>query len=185
MIVFVDSPLALRLFTYVIQVLFECLTYPDAYCVNRALPIILPLTKLHTDIVDKHVNGSTLVDRKHLFQSLIKSFVQHYENEGLNTNLISLIGHIYELWHQNYQEQLDLVLHQTIPQLNMEILNAYKARLLTSNNSKKPQPITERERRDTFKNLLNPLLSNPMAGSKKEGSSSVNPAQTNSTVTML
>nr|ACI90395.1 exportin 5-like protein [Philodina roseola] len=180
-----NSPLSLRLFTYVIQVLFECLTYPDAYCVNRALPIILPLTKLHTDIIDKHVNRSTLVDRKLLFQSLIKSFVQHYENEGLNTNLISLIGHIYELWHQHYSEQLDLVLHQTIPQMNIEILNAYKARLLTMNNSKKPQPITERERRDTFKNLLNPLLLTPVTANKKETSSLTNSSQTNSTVTIL
>jgi len=180
-----NSPLSLRLFTYVIQILFECLAYPDAYCVNRALPIILPLTRLHTEIIDKHVNRLTLVDRKHLFRCLIKSFVQHNENEGLNTNLISLIGHIYELWHQNYQDQLDQVLHQTIPQMNIEILNVFKTRLLTNTNSKKPQPITERERRDTFKNLLNPLLLTPITANKKEGSSLVTTSQTNSTVTIL
>ena len=171
-----DAPVSLRLFTYVMQILFECLTYPDAYCVNRVLPIILPLTRLYTDIIEKHGNISSLVDIKALFQSLLKSFERHYENEGLNTNLISLIGHIYELWYQPHQEQLDLVLHQTIPQLNVELLTTYKSRLSVT-NSKKPQPITERERRDTIKNLLNPLLLSPAAVPRKEGSHGTNPLQ--------
>jgi hypothetical protein len=163
-----DSSLSLRLLTYIIQILFECLTYPDAYCVNRILPIILPLTKLYTDIIDKHVQPSSPIDTKVLFQSLLKSLARHNENEGLNTNLISLIGHIYELWHQQYHSQLDLVLHQAIPQLNIEILNNYKARLVSIPN-KKPQVITERERRDTIKSLLNPFLSSLVSSQRKDG----------------
>jgi hypothetical protein len=169
-LVYLDSPLALRLFTYVIKTLFECLTFPDAYCVNRFLPIILPLTKLYTDIIDKHANSSSLIDIKFLFQCLLKALERHNENEGVNTNMISLIGHIYELWHNQYQIQLDLVLHQTIPQLNVELLNTYKTRLLSNNNEqqRKNQQITERERRDTIKNLLNPILISPMASSNKQ-----------------
>ncbi|CAF0989465.1 unnamed protein product [Rotaria sp. Silwood1] len=169
-----NSPLALRLLTYVIKTLFECLTFPDAYCVNRFLPIILPLTKLYTDIIDKLVNSSSLIDIKFLFQCLLKGLERHNENEGVNTNMMSLIGHIYELWHNQYQTELDLVLYQTIPQLNIELLNTYKTRLLSSSNSnneqqRKSQQITERERRDTIKNLLNPLLLSPMSSNKKEG----------------
>jgi len=166
-----NSPLALRLFTYVIKILFECLTFPDAYCVNRFLPIILPLTKLYTDIIDKHMNSSLLIDIKFLFQCLLKGLERHNENEGVNTNLISLIGHIYELWHNQYENQLDLVLHQTIPQLNIDLLNTYKTRLLSNNNEqqRKSLQITERERRDTIKNLLNPILLSPMPSNKKEG----------------
>jgi hypothetical protein len=166
-----NSPLALRLFTYVIKILFECLTFPDAYCVNRFLPIILPLTKLYTDIIDKHMNSSLLIDIKFLFQCLLKGLERHNENEGVNTNMISLIGHIYELWHNQYENQLDLVLHQTIPQLNIDLLNTYKTRLLSNNNEqqRKSLQITERERRDTIKNLLNPILLSPMPSNKKEG----------------
>jgi hypothetical protein len=86
--------------------------------------------------------------------------------------MISLIGHIYELWHNQYQTQLDLALHQTIPQLNVELLNTYKTRVLSHNNNenqRKSQQITERERRDTIKNLLNPLLLSPMSSNKQEG----------------
>ena len=43
----------------------------------------------------------------------------------------------------------------------MELLNTYKARLKTNNNKK--QQITERERRDTIKNLLNPILLSPIS----------------------
>ena len=170
MFVLLDSSLSLRLFTNVIRIIFECLTYPDAYCVNRTLPIILPLTRLYTDIISKRNDTHTLVDIKVLFQCLLKSLQQHNENEGLNTNLISLIGHIYELWHPFYSDQLDFVLYQIIPQLNIELLNNYKARLSTA-NSKKPQPITERERRDTIKNLLQPILLAPLSSSKKENCS--------------
>ena len=157
------------------KALFECLTFPDAYCVNRFLPIILPLTKLSTDIIDKLVNSpSLLFDVKFLFQCLLKALERHNENEGVNTNMISLIGHIYELWHHQYQTQLDLALQQTIPQLNLELLNTYKARLavnlVPNEQQKRSQPITERERRDTIKNLLNPLLLSPLAATtKKEG----------------
>ena len=170
-----DSPLALRLFTYVIKTLFECLTFPDAYCVNRFLPIIFPLTRLSMDIIDTVANSSpALLDMKFLFQCLLKALERHNENEGVNTNIISLIGHVYELWHGQYQTQLDLVLHQTIPQLNLDLLNTYKTRLGTMNNNqhdsqKKSQHITERERRDTIKNLLNPLLLSPLSTTKKEG----------------
>jgi hypothetical protein len=87
--------------------------------------------------------------------------------------MISLIGHIYELWYNQYGEQLDCVLHETIPQLNVELLNTYKTRLNTQNNKK--QQITERERRDTVKNLLNPLLLSPISNTKKEGFNSANP----------
>lgn len=166
-----DSPLALRLFTYVLTTLFECLTFPDAYCVNRFLPIILPLTKLYTDLTDKLPNRSSFIDIKCLFQSLLKALERHNENEGVNTNMISLIGHIYELWHHQYQCEMDYVLHQTIPQLNIELLNTYKTRLLTTNNDlqRKGQTISERERRDTMKNLLNPLLLlSPLSSNKKE-----------------
>jgi hypothetical protein len=85
--------------------------------------------------------------------------------------MISLIGHIYELWHNQYQIQLDQVLQQTIPQLNIELLNTYKTRLVSNNNEqqRKSQQITERERRDTIKNLLNPILLSPMSSNKKEG----------------
>jgi len=162
-----DSPLSLRLFSYLIQILFECLTFPDAYCINRFLPIILPITKLYTDIIDKHINTSLLIDIKFLFQSLLKALERHNENEGVNTNLISLIGHIYELWHNQCSQQLDFVFHETIPQINMELLNTYKARLKTNNNKK--QQITERERRDTIKNLLNPILLSPISNNKKDG----------------
>ena len=163
------------------KALFECLTFPDAYCVNRFLPIILPLTKLSTDIIDKLVkssspSSSSLFDIKFLFQCLLKALERHNENEGVNTNMISLIGHIYELWHPQYQTQLDLALQQTIPQLNLELLNTYKARLAVNHvpneQQKRSQPITERERRDTIKNLLNPLLLSPMSTTtvtKKEG----------------
>lgn len=166
-----DSPLGLRLFTYVLTTLFECLTFPDAYCVNRFLPIILPLTKLYTDITDKLLDRSSFVDIKCLFQSLLKALERHNENEGVNTNMISLIGHIYELWYHQYQSEMDLVLHQTIPQLNIELLNTYKTRLLPNNNDpqRKGQTISERERRDTMKNLLNPLLLSPLSSNKKEG----------------
>ncbi|CAF1030840.1 unnamed protein product [Adineta steineri] len=168
-----NSPIALRLFTCVIKILFECLTFPDAYCVNRFLPIILPLTKLYTDIIDKNVHSSSLIDIKFLFQCLLKGLERHNENEGVNTNMISLIGHTYELWYNQYQTQLDLVLHQTIPQLNVELLNTYKTRLLANNNNnenqRKSQNITERERRDTIKNLLNPILLSPLSSNKKEG----------------
>jgi hypothetical protein len=158
------------------KALFECLTFPDAYCVNRFLPIILPLSKLSTDIIDKLVNSSSLFDIKFLFQCLLKALERHNENEGVNTNMISLIGHIYELWHPQYETQLDLALQQTIPQLNIELLNTYKARLAVNHvpneQQKRSQPITERERRDTIKNLLNPLLLSPMSNTtatKKEG----------------
>ena len=166
-----NSPLGLRLFNYVIKTLFECLTFPDAYCVNRFLPIILPLTKLYTDIIDKLSNSSSLIDIKFLFQCLLKGCERHNENEGVNTNMISLIGHIYELWHNQYQMQLDQVFQQTIPQLNIELLNTYKTRLVSNNNEqqRKSQQITERERRDTIKNLLNPILLSPMSSNKKEG----------------
>ncbi|CAF3305558.1 unnamed protein product [Rotaria socialis] len=169
-----NSTLALRLLSYVIKTLFECLTFPDAYCVNRFLPIILPLTKLYTDIIDKHVNSSSFIDIKFLFQCLLRGLERHNENEGVNTNLISLIGHIYELWHNQYQTELDIVLYQTIPQLNVELLNTYKTRLLSNINNnneqqRKSQQITERERRDTIKNLLNPLLLSPMSSNKNEG----------------
>ncbi|UJR28475.1 hypothetical protein I4U23_009713 [Adineta vaga] len=170
-----NSPLALRLFSYVIQTLFECLTFPDAYCINRFLPIILPITKLYTDIIDKHINSSSLIDIKSLFQCLLKALERHNENEGVNTNLISLIGHIYELWYNQYGQQLDTILHQTIPQLNIELLNTYKTRLVTNSSNKKQIPITERERRDTIKNLLNPLLLSPVSSTKKEEKNSVNP----------
>ena len=176
-----NSPLALRLFSYVIKILFECLTFPDAYCVNRFLPLILPLTKLYTDIIDKHVNSSELFDVKFLFQCLLKGLERHNENEGVNTNMISLIGHIYELWYNQYQNQLDLVLHQTIPQLNLELLNTFKSRLVSNNNAlneqqRKSQQLTERERRDTIKNLLNPILISPLTSSnKKEGFNSKGP----------
>lgn len=167
--------MALRLFNYVIQILFECLTFPDAYCINRFLPIILPITKLYTDIIDKLMNTSSAIDIKVLFQYLLKALERHNENEGVNTNVISLIGHIYELWYNQYGQQMDIVLHQSIPQLNMELLNTYKTRLVTNSNNKKQVPITERERRDTIKNLLNPLLLSPIASTKKEGFNSINP----------
>ncbi|CAF1208474.1 unnamed protein product [Adineta ricciae] len=170
-----NFPLALRLFNYVIQILFECLTFPDAYCINRFLPIILPITKLYTDIIDKLMNTSPVIDIKVLFQYLLKALERHNENEGVNTNLISLIGHVYELWYNQYGQQMDMVLHQSIPQLNIELLNVYKTRLVTNSNNKKQVPITERERRDTIKNLLNPLLLSPIASTKKEGLSSINP----------
>jgi hypothetical protein len=173
-----DSASACRLFTYVIKALFECLTFPDAYCVNRFLPMILPLTKLSTDIIDRLVQmPSALIDVKFLFQCLLKGLERHNENEGVNTNMMSLIGHIYELWYQQYQTQLDLVLYQMIPQLNVDILQTYKIRLTTVNHvdneqQKRAQSITERERRDTIKNLLNPLLlsSSMSIMNKKEGS---------------
>ncbi len=165
-----DSPLALGLFSQLIQILFECLTFPDAYCINRFLPIILPVSKLFTDILDKH---DALIDMKFLFHCLLKALERHNENEGVNTNLISLIGHIYELWFNHYSQQLDSVFHETIPQLNIELLNTYKARLGISNNKK--QQITERERRDTIKNLLNPILLSPISNQKKDGISSTNP----------
>ena len=163
--------MTIRLFTCVLKILFECLTFPDAYCVNRFLPIILPLTKLYTDITERLVDCSACVDIKFLFQCLLKALERHNENEGVNTNMISLIGHIYELWHHQYQTQLDLVLHQTIPQLNIELLNTYKTRLFANINEqqRKGQPITERERRDTMKNLLNPILLSPLASNKTEG----------------
>ncbi len=164
--------MALSLFSSIIQILFECLTFPDAYCINRFLPIILPLTKLYTDIISKHINSNLLIDIKFLFQCLLKSLERHNENEGVNTNLISLIGHIYELWHNQYNEQLDIVLHETIPQLNIELLNTYKIRLGINN---KKQQITERERRDTIKNLLNPILLSPISNTKKDGLNSINP----------
>jgi hypothetical protein len=103
----------------------------------------------------------------------LKALERHNENEGVNTNLISLIGHIYELWHHQYNQQLDLVLHETIPQLNMDLLNTYKTRL--GINHHKKQQITERERRDTIKNLLNPLLLSPISNQKKDGVKSANP----------
>jgi hypothetical protein len=162
--------LALGLFSQLIQILFECLTFPDAYCINRFLPIILPVSKLYTDILDKH---DALIDIKFLFHCLLKALERHNENEGVNTNLISLIGHIYELWFNHYSQQLDSVFHETIPQLNIELLNTYKARLGISNNKK--QQITERERRDTIKNLLNPILLSPISNQKKNGINSTNP----------
>jgi hypothetical protein len=101
--------------------------------------------------------------------------------------MISLIGHIYELWYNQYQSQLDIVLHQTIPQLNIELLNTYKTRLLSNNNNnneqqRKYQQITERERRDTIKNLLNPILLSPMSSNKKEGLNSKIPFNHQSTI---
>ncbi|CAF1381303.1 unnamed protein product [Adineta steineri] len=170
-----NSPLALRFFSCIIKILFECLTFPDAYCINRFLPIILPLTRLYTDIIEKQTNPSSIIDVKFLFQCLLKALERHNENEGVNTNLISLIGHIYELWHTQYVEQLDLVFHQTIPQLNIELLNTYKTRLLTNSNNKKQPQIAERERRDTIKNLLNPILLSPIPSNKKEGFNTINP----------
>lgn len=166
---FLDSHLSLSLYSNVVRVLFECLTYPDAYCVNRTLPIILPVTKIFTEIITKEMNQNSLIDVKLLFQYLLKSLQQHNENEGLNTNLISLIGHIYELWHPYYSEHLDFVFYQNIPQLNIELLNNYKGRLSTA-NSKKSQLITERERRDTIKSLIQPLLLAPLVTSKKDPS---------------
>ncbi|CAF0769811.1 unnamed protein product [Rotaria sordida] len=182
-----NSSLALQLFSNIIQILFECLTFPDAYCINRFLPIILPITKFYTDIIEKHVNISSLIDIKFLFQCLLKALERHNENESVNTNLISLIGHIYELWYNQYGQQLDYVLHQTIPQINMELLNTYKTRLLTNNDNnnnnnnnrksqqQQQQQITERERRDTFKNLLNPILLSPMSSRTRDGLNSINP----------
>ena len=66
-----------------------------------------------------------------------------------------------------------MVLYQTIPQLNIELLNTYKTRLTINNNNfneqqKKSQQLTERERRDTIKNLLHPILLSPMLNQKKE-----------------
>jgi hypothetical protein len=85
--------------------------------------------------------------------------------------MISLIGHIYELWYNQYQNQLDFVLHQTIPQLNIELLNTYKTRLNNTNHEqqRKVHQITERERRDTIKNLLNPILLSPTSSNKNQG----------------
>ena len=185
--VYLDSPVALRLFSYVLRSLFECLTFPDAYCVNRFLPVILPLSKLYTDIIDKLVNSSSLIDIKFLFQCLLKGLERHNENEGVNTNMISLIGHIYELWYHQYQPQLDLVLHQTVPQLNVELLNTYKVRLMSNNNEsqRKSQQITERERRDTIKNLLNPILLSAMSSNKQEGSNAKNPFNQSTIITTL
>lgn len=182
-----DSPVALRLFTYVVKALFECLTFPDAYCVNRFLPISLPLIKLYTELTDKLVDRSSFVDIKLLFQCLLKALERHNENEGVNTNMISLIGHTYELWHQQYQSQLDLVLYQTIPQLNVELLNTYKTRLFSnaSEQQRKGQQITERERRDTIKNLLNPILLSPLSSSKKEGLNSKIPFNQSTIITTL
>ena len=165
------SPLALRLFTSVIKTLFECLTFPDTYCINRFLPIVLPLTKLYKDMIDKFDNSSLFIDVKFLFQCLIKGFERHNDNEGLNTNIISLIGHIYELWHSQYQTELDLALHETIPQLNVDLLNTYKIRLSSMNineQQKKSPQISERERRDTIRNLLNPLLLSPTSNNRKK-----------------
>lgn len=169
--------MALHLFSNLIRILFECLTFPDAYCINRFLPIILPITKFYTDIIEKHVNISSLIDIKLLFQCLLKAVERHSENEGVNTNLISLIGHIYELWYNQYGQQLDLVLQQTIPHINLELLNTYKTRLVAANDNIKKQPqqqqqqqqITERERRDTFKNLLNPIVLSPLSSRTKSG----------------
>ena len=143
--------------------------------------MILPLTKFSMDIIDKlNQSSSTLIDMKFLFQCLLKALERHNENEGVNTNMISLIGHIYELWHQHYQDQLDLALQQTVPQLNVDILNSYKTRLAAASQpahdqQRRSQIITERERRDTIKNLLNSLLLSPMSTmtttttKKKEG----------------
>jgi hypothetical protein len=130
------------------------------------------------------------MDIKFLFQCLLKGLERHNENEGVNTNMISLIGHIYELWHNQYQIQLDLVLHQTIPQLNMELLNTYKTRLLSNNNNneqqqRKCQQITERERRDTIKNLLNPILLSPMSSNKNQGINFKIPSNQSTIITSL
>lgn len=176
---YLDSSLALRLFSCIIQILFECLTFPDAYCVNRFLPIILSIAKLYTDIIDKNVDVSLLIDIKSLFQCLLKSLERHNENESINTNLISLIGHIYELWYNQFAQQLDCALQQSVPQINTELLNTYKRRLLTNNNNinnanNKQQPISERERRDTFKNLLNPMLLSPISSRTKGGTNPFN-----------
>ena len=175
------SPLSLRLFTYVIHILFEYLTYPDAYCANRLLSIILPLTKLYTEILGNQDHGSVPVDVKGLFHYLLKALERHSENEGLNTNLVSLIGHTYELWHQTYHQQLDLVLHQAIPQLNIELLNTYKARLSTNPGKRQQQQITERERRDTIKGLLNPRLASPVPVAKKDEHVATNPFHSTTT----
>lgn len=166
-----DSPLSLQLFSSLIKILFECLSFPDAYCLNRFLPIILPVTKLYTDLLDKQANPSILIDMKYLFQCLLKSFERHSENEGVNTNLLSLIGHIYELWFQRYSSQLDLVFREYLPQLNTDLLNTYKTRL-TNQTSAKKQQMTERERRDTVRGLLNPILLSPV--SKKDGANPIN-----------
>ena len=174
-----DSPLSLRLFTYVIHILFEYLTYPDAYCANRLLSIILPLTKLYTEILDNQDHSSVPVDVRSLFHYLLKALERHSENEGLNTNLVSLIGHTYELWHQTYHQQLDLVLHQAIPQLNIDLLNTYKARLSTTHGKK--QQITERERRDTIKGLLNPRLASPVPVARKDEHVATNPFHSTTT----
>ena len=102
--------------------------------------------------------------------------------------MISLIGHIYELWYNQHQTQLDLILHQTNPQLNVELLNTYKTRLLSNNNNenqRKLHQITERERRDTIKNLLNPLLLSPMSSNKKEGLNSKIPCNQSTIITTL
>jgi len=169
-----DSPLALNLFSSLIKILFECLTFSDAYCLNRFLPIILPVTKIFTDILDKHVNPSLLIDVKYLFQCLLKSLERHNENEGVNTNLISLIGHMYELWFQRYSQQLDIAFHECIPQLNTELLNTYKARLTSNQTTNKKQQVNERERRDTVRNLLNSILLSPMSHQKKDGTNPFN-----------
>ena len=109
------------------------------------------------------MNISLLVDIKSLFHCLLKALKIHNENEGVNTNLISLIGHIYELWFNRYAKELDYVLNQTIPQINTELLNTYKARLSANN---KKQQVAERERRDTIRNLLNPILLSPISNKK-------------------
>ncbi|CAF4984490.1 unnamed protein product [Rotaria sp. Silwood1] len=145
-----NSSLALHLFSNIIRILFECLTFPDAYCINRFLPIILPITKFYTDVIDKQVNISSLIDIKFLFQCLLKSLDTHNENESVNTNLISLIARLLTNNDMNNNNN--------------------------NNNTKKSpqQPITERERRDTFKNLLNPILLSPMS-SRTRALNSTNP----------
>ncbi|CAF3747139.1 unnamed protein product, partial [Rotaria sordida] len=44
-----------------------------------------------------------------------------------------------------------------------------------SQQQQQQQQITERERRDTFKNLLNPILLSPMSSRTRDGLNSINP----------
>ncbi|CAF0866997.1 unnamed protein product, partial [Didymodactylos carnosus] len=143
----------INLFNSVIQILFECLTFPDAYCVNRFLPIILPLMRLHYDITK--IDAIVILDVKLLFSCLLKSLQRHGENEGLITNILSLIGHIYELWHDKYSPSIDNLFITTIPNFNTELLTTYKMKICSTESKK---PLTERERREILKNLFGSLI---------------------------
>ncbi|CAF1253613.1 unnamed protein product, partial [Didymodactylos carnosus] len=143
----------MNLFTSVIQILFESLTFPDAYCVNRFLPIILPLMRLHHDITK--MDTIIILDVKLLFGCLLKSLQRHGENEGLITNIISLIGHLYELWYDKYLSFMDDLFITTIPNFNTELLATYKMRICPTEHKKQ---LTERERREIVKNLFGLLI---------------------------